>query len=94
MHVVYVVGDAYGTCHHIEYEETFNEIGSTTKVYKTGYGQLGVYVQVTPEKTYTMYTSGSLSPDSELSDTYRAPTSLIVYYSKTINNKTPQIVDL
>lgn len=94
VHVVYVVGNAFGMCHHIEYEETFNKIGSTTKVYKTGYGELDVYVQVTPGKTYTMYASGSLLPDSQLSDTYIITTSLTVYYSKTINNKTPQVVDL
>ena len=94
VHVVYVVGDAFGRCHHIPYEQTFNKIGSTTKVYTTGHDKLAVYVQVTPGKTYTMYASGSLLPDSQLSDTYEISTSLIVYYSKTINNKTPQVVDL
>lgn len=94
VHVVYVVGDAFGACHHIEYEQTLNKIGSTTKVYTTGHDELAVYVQVTPGKTYTMYASGSLLPSSGLSDPYKISTSLIVYYSKTINNKTPQVVDL
>lgn len=94
VHVVYVVGNAFGWCDHIEYEMTSNTIGSTTKVYTTGYDQLSVYVQVTPGKTYTMYASGSLLPSSSLSDSYEISTSLIVYYSKTINNKTPQVVDL
>lgn len=94
VHVVYVVGNAFACCHHIPYEETLNEIGSTTKVYTTGHDTLNVYVQVTPGKTYTMYASGSLSANSGLSDDYEIPTSLIVYYSKTINNKTPQVVDL
>lgn len=94
VHVVYVVGNAFGRCHHIIDEQTFNKIGSTTKVYTTGYDRLDVYVQVTPGKTYTMYASGSLLPNSQLADLHEIPTSLIVYYSKTINNKTPQVVDL
>lgn len=94
VHVVHVVGDVFGWCHHIPYEETFNKIGSTTKVYTTGRGKLDVYVQVTPGKTYTMYASGSCLPYSQLADPYVISTSLIVYYSKTINNKTPQVVDL
>lgn len=95
VNIVYVVGNAFGWCHHIDYEETSNTIGSTYKVYKSGDGELSAYVKVTPGKTYTMYAAGETSSSSVLDpNTSEIKTSLTVYCSKAINDKAPQVEDL
>ena len=95
VNIVYVVGNAFAWCHHVEYEETSNTIGSTNKVYKSGSDEISAYVKVTPGKTYTMYAAGDTSSFSIVDPgTSEIKTSLTVYCSKAINDKAPQVEDL
>lgn len=64
-------------------------IGSTTKKYITANGVASIYVKVTQGKQYNIYARAYADDENE-----HPNISLAIYYSKTINNTTPQIEDL
>lgn len=67
-----------------------NDSGYLVKDYSHGSGQSFSYVRVTPGKKYDIRLESKISSDRNA----KFKLDLKVYYSKTINNTTPTVIDL